>query len=209
MYPQGQSNIGNLLRLIQEDKNQAPAAQIPATDPNSPIRQTIQQPVTSPQSPGSSQIVSLRPEGVIQQGPQAGGNVVPAAQPIAPTAAPVAPASANFSRPVGSSSPSSPSPASAATPSTPFIGTRISSAPSAQKTLGASTAKPVFMSNVAGPSSKYAPKRSGSISGALGGGAGTKNVPTPTPVQPNPIKSTREQLIKSIKQGIGRQQYTA
>src|SRR5581483_7128901 len=99
MYPTGTgSNIGELLRLIQEQKNSSLAAVPPAAQPESPIRGIVQQPLQAPESPTSSRVVSVRPEGVTQQEPQSGqviaaGESVPGGVigPVVPPKASVAP----------------------------------------------------------------------------------------------------------------------
>lgn len=138
MYPQGASStIGSLLRMVQEDQNQNIAGGLPSAQTSSPIRQVVQQPVTSPEAPGSSHVVAVRPEAAIQSGPQAQpGNVVAPVMPPPPVA-PVAPPSSPVSRPAAS-------PAPAAGPSTPApspsplarLGTSIRPT---QSVLGAST----------------------------------------------------------------------
>lgn len=171
MYPNGQgSNIGTLLRLIQEDKNQSVAATSPSSDPNSPIRSLNQQPIQAPNDPNSSRVVSLRPEGVTQSGPQAEAqpNVVAPIMPVAPQAptSPVAPQAPNNP---GSSISSNPTPSF----SSPSIGTRISSAPAptgtsrnfGASTLGISTYKAPTPTKSITPSTS---KVGGSL-GAIGG----------------------------------------
>lgn len=95
------SNIGTLLRLIQEDQNKSLAATPPASEPGSPIRGVIQGPLQAPEAPNSNRVVSLKPEGALQQGPQQPGvapvapggsgqpeGVVAPRIPVAPVAAP-------------------------------------------------------------------------------------------------------------------------
>jgi hypothetical protein len=137
MYPTNQgSNIGTLLRMIREDQNQNIAATPPATQPGSAIREVVQQPLSSPNDPNSARVVSVRPEGVTQQGPdtQVTQPVAPASPAAAPpVVAPTAPkpAAPSVSSP-SASRPSSPSaqpsrPAQSA-PSFPSIGTTIKAA---------------------------------------------------------------------------------
>lgn len=87
----GSGVIGTLLRQIQEDRQTNPAAIPPANDPNSPMRELVQQPLQQVESPDSSRVAQIRPEtpGVAVQPGQPGGvvpapNVVPPAAPIAP-----------------------------------------------------------------------------------------------------------------------------
>lgn len=148
MYQGGGNSIGTLLRLIQEEKASNQAIVNPGDDPSSPIRQTVTEPIRSPESPGSERVVSIRPESAIQQGPsgvvgpqaigpmvQAPGAVVaprvptPVPTPTMPQSQP----SGSTSQPSRNSSPSSPiqSVAGAST-SRPSLGTSIKSQP--QKT---------------------------------------------------------------------------
>lgn len=55
------SNIGNLLRAIQEEKNQSPLLN-PTSDVNSPIRNLTQQPLQQVEAPDSSRVAVVRPE---------------------------------------------------------------------------------------------------------------------------------------------------
>lgn len=109
----GSGIIGTLLRQIQEDRQTNPAAIPPANDPNSPIRNLVQQPLQQVESPDSSRIAQVRPEtpGVAVQPGQPGG-VVPDPNVVAP-AAPIAPvmpsAPAPSATPGGSSIPGTPS----------------------------------------------------------------------------------------------------
>ena len=62
LYPglQG-SNIGTLLRLIQEERQSSPAAIPPALESGSPIRNIIQSPPLDTESPGSNRVIANRP----------------------------------------------------------------------------------------------------------------------------------------------------
>jgi len=94
MYPTNQqSNIGNLLRLIQEEKSTNPAIASPGNEVASPIRDVIQGPIQAPESPGSSRTISARPEGIAAPGSETPGQVVApvAPVPVAAQAGPVAP----------------------------------------------------------------------------------------------------------------------
>lgn len=86
----GSGDIGNLLRLIQEEKATSVLANPPAAEPGAPIRGVVQQPLQSPNDPGSSRVVSTPAEAVAPGGAmsgQPGGVVAPvAAAPIAPVA---------------------------------------------------------------------------------------------------------------------------
>lgn len=150
------SNIGTLLRLIQEDQNRNLAATPPATESSSPIRGVIQGPLQAPEAPQSSRVVSIKPEGALQQGPQqpsvsnvvpagggaiAGGVIAPRA-PVAPVAAP----SFDTGGGGGVSAPSMSSsvPSDSMKTSLPNIGTSIKSVPSSSSfgsVLGSSTKK--------------------------------------------------------------------
>lgn len=102
------SNIGTLLRLIQEEKSKNIAAIPPQADVESPLRASVQEPIKAPESPGTQRVVSIRPEGATMQGPVAGSDLTPVAPVAAPT--PVGPASSPMSNgPIEpSSSPSQP-----------------------------------------------------------------------------------------------------
>lgn len=151
MYQNQGNSIGTLLRLIQEEKASNQANVMPGADPSSPIRQTVTEPIRTPESPGSERVVSIRPESAIQQGPsgvvapqaigpivQAPGSVVAPRVPT-PVPTPTQPMSqtpsGSTSQPSGGGSPSS-SPSSSptqavagASTSRPNIGTAITSQP--------------------------------------------------------------------------------
>lgn len=185
MYPSGISNnIGELLRLIQEEKSSSLAAVPPSSEPSSPIRGMVQQPIQTPEAPGSSRVVSIRPEGVTQQGPEATPTVVSPVMPTpVPTPEPVAPRAASSVSAVSQPSPSAPSsvsrpvPTPVPTPTPPSIGTRITSS-----VKGASVAKtpigppgpPAGYYNKTTPKSRIGPPVVKGVGGAI---------PTPTPVQ--------------------------
>lgn len=189
-YPNGGgSNIGALLRLIQEDQNQNIAASSPASDPESPLREVIQQPIEAPESPGSERVVSIRPEGAVQSGPQA-----EAVSPVAPVApggapsgggvvAPIRPAPVVSSPSDGGGSPAS-SPVSApqsssSSYSSPSIGTSIrpSSAVAGARTSqpNANYTKTVSRPTSSSSSSSFrqpSTSKSGGSLGAIGGTVG-------------------------------------
>lgn len=177
MYPTGQgSNIGTLLRLIQEDQNKSIPAINPANDPNSPMRGAIQGPINAPESPGSSRVVSVRPEGAIQQGEQVQGQVIGPVAPVAPVAqvsGPVAPQASQQRPSSGGGGVSAPQ------ISAPSIGTRITAAPVNRGTsIPASAGIPMNAKNPAyqpaQPSRSVQPStsKSGGSQGAFGGTVG-------------------------------------
>lgn len=121
----GSGIIGTLLRQIQEERQTNPAAIPPANDPNSPIRNLVQQPLQQVESPDSSRIAQVRPEtpGVAVQPGQPGGvvpapNVVPPVTPIAPLTptANAAPGGGSIPGTPSVSAPSSAAPVRAASP---------------------------------------------------------------------------------------------
>lgn len=177
------SNIGTLLRLIQEEKSSNLAALPPAADPNSPIRGTIQQPIKTPESPGSDRVVSLRPEGVIQSGPAAAPVVAPVA-PVAPVPTPVpTPTAPRASAPSATSSNSSPAPRPAT--SFPSIATSIkASVP--QQVLG--TRAPQKASSILDYNRQFFMPKPSSVGGRV---VNSPLAPTPTPApskkKPTPI----------------------
>lgn len=66
IYPSSGGFIGSLLRTIQEERSKAPHVLPPASEPQAPIRAAVQAPLESPispESPGSSRVISVRPEG--------------------------------------------------------------------------------------------------------------------------------------------------
>lgn len=202
MYPtSSNSNIGTLLRLIQEDQNKSLPALNPASDPNSPIRGVVQGPLLSPEDPGSSRQVSIRPEGVTQSGSQ--GSVVAPVNPVGQSVAaprgvvaPVAPVarpsavsvpSASQAAPQRSASPSVSTTASkpaSINAATPTIGTKITSAP--KSVLGASTSLP--------KTTISAPQRAT---------IGTKIASTPSYQGFIPGKSVLDNLINSLLNKTG------
>lgn len=187
LYPSGTgSNIGTLLRLIQEDKSQAPAAQVPAADPNSPIRQITQSPLQSPNDPTSDRVVSLRPEGVNQ--PVGPGEVIPAGGALPPSAAPnpsVVSAGVYTPPPPGAPPPSFGTPPPSSAPSVqasaPPIGTRITTLPQQRP------------SSVRGVSVTPQSSRVGGIISTPNEG-GTILAPTPTPGQPKKSGKTSSDI---------------
>lgn len=99
-YQQVSSGIGNLLRMIKEQRSQGPIVP-PSADVASPIRETVQGPVKTPESPETNRVISVRPE----QSP--GGNVGPVVGPLNPAVpagstpiGPVAPVAPSVNRPV-------------------------------------------------------------------------------------------------------------
>ena len=191
MYPQSGSNIGTLLRLIQEDQNKSLPAINPANDPNSPIRGVIQGPLNAPESPGSSRVVSVRPEGAIQQGEQANPQVVGPVAPVAPVAqvaGPVAP-QAPQQNPSGGGGGG----VSAPQVSAPSIGTRITAAPT-KAVLGATTR---------GTTIPYSIGRNIPINAQItpqrGRSGGQITIPTKITPTPTPDQRPREQIRRDSK----------
>ncbi len=116
MYPSFTGGtIGALLRGIQEDKSQGPLAAPPETQPSSPIRGMVQQPVMQTEAPDSSRMIAVRPE----TAPITGGDS--SSQIVAPVSAPVA-SEAPSVEPVAPVAPAAPAP-STASPSSPVAPT--------------------------------------------------------------------------------------
>lgn len=117
-------DIGTLLRMIQEEQSSSALATPPAAEPGSPIRELTQGPILAPESPGTSRVASLRPEGIASSPVDLQpGSVVPPVAPVAPVAAPIGPV--NPGSP-GVSSPVASRPASQSVSATfPSIGTSI------------------------------------------------------------------------------------
>lgn len=66
IYPSSGGFIGSLLRTIQEERSKSPHVLPPAAEPAAPVRAAVQAPLESPispESPGSSRVISVRPEG--------------------------------------------------------------------------------------------------------------------------------------------------
>lgn len=71
---QSSSAISSLLRLIQQERSQAPTAAMPTADPSAPVREAVSTPLESPiapESPGSDTTIALRPEGMDAVGGEA------------------------------------------------------------------------------------------------------------------------------------------
>lgn len=152
------SNIGALLRLIQEEKSQAPVMALPQESPTSPIREAITGPVMSPESPNSARVVSLRPEGVTgAQGPMGASATLP----VVPAAAPPPP-------PIPASMPGMPGQQGPATPATPSANAAPQAAAAPSRTgsvLGAGTVRlgttvAPTISNASANISRYLPMSS-------------------------------------------------
>ena len=92
MYPQGGSTIGNLLRAIQEEKAKSPLTNAPATEPGSPIRGLIQQPILQAESPDSNRNAVIRPELSTSQEIPGGSRPFDSIPPAQPEANVIAPA---------------------------------------------------------------------------------------------------------------------
>lgn len=120
-YQSGDGTIGGLLRQIQDDKSLNPLQINPQSQPGSPIRGLVADPVFQPEAPDSSRIFATRPEitpalnGSVPPAPEAippiGANpVVAAGQPVPP------PTEASPIEGDQSFSPSNPSPSSSGVP---------------------------------------------------------------------------------------------
>lgn len=190
-YQSTGGDIGTLLRLIQEDKSSTILAN-PAADVASPIRGVVQGPLKSPESPGTTRVASLRPEGSALgvSGPEQ-GVVTPAGAAPVPggVVAPVAPRPTPVPTPTPpSASPSSPAPSMnrpSNMASAPSLGTKITSMPTIMQ-----KAMQVIQKSV-----QKTPTRS--TYGAPIVNVNTKKVPipTPTPVPKNAPRGTRSNYI--------------
>lgn len=196
--PKTGSTIGNLLRMIQEDKSAGPLAAEPSAEPGSPIRELIQQPVFQAESPDSSRVASIRPE--IEAQGEAGGVVSPVSpQPlegagnvIAP-ARPVAPGSPDVVSPSAPSQPSQSGGQSSSPVSFPSIATKITT-PVAAGYKASAPAKP--QGQVQGASTKAAPAPALNLNKAVQSGG--LSFPTKTPQR----QSIGQQIVQGL-QGIG------
>jgi hypothetical protein len=89
MYPNATSSsgIGNLLRLIQEEKAQQMANIPPSAQQAAPVREAVTGPVVGAEDPGTSRVVGIKPEAVI--GPSTPATVtgaIPMRSTVGPTA---------------------------------------------------------------------------------------------------------------------------
>ncbi len=75
------SDIGSLLRLIQEQESSSLAKAQPQADVSAPMRDVVQEPLKGPESPGTATVVSQRPEGV---GVPIGTSITPARASVGP-----------------------------------------------------------------------------------------------------------------------------
>jgi len=133
-YQQSGGDIGTLLRLIQEEKSGSVLNAPPATDPNSPIRGQDQGPLLSPEAPGGTRNVSIKPEGLGGLGaesvvPAEGGSSIQPGRVVGAVAPSVRSASSSAGNPTsGSPVVASVSPSRVSSPSSmPKIGTSLSS----------------------------------------------------------------------------------
>jgi len=67
-YGFGTSNIGSLLRMIAEERSTNPAAMVPSAETASPVRTATAQPVLGAESPGSTMVGNIKPEGTESMG---------------------------------------------------------------------------------------------------------------------------------------------
>ena len=84
-YGMGQSNLGSLLRMIQEERAMNPAGMSPAAEQSTPIRESVSTPVMGATSPGTFLVGNIKPEGIdaLNASPAAPGAAAPAST-IAP-----------------------------------------------------------------------------------------------------------------------------
>lgn len=160
------SGIGTLLRLIKEQRSQSPIIP-PASEVASPIRDVIQGPVKTPESPGTNRVVSVRPE------TSAAGMTEPIG-PVTPVA-PSAPISPVVTRPVFA--PVSPQMSAIKTVEGP-MSMKVSGAPNPTMSL-ATSIKP----NMPSLAPTAIPQRSRSGVSVLE--PGPNPTPTPAPAQPS------------------------
>ena len=82
MYPKiTGGSLGQLLRAIQESREQSPAAIPQASEVGSPIRAMGTPPTVGVESPGSERVISVKPE----------GNIAPGSETISPDGAAMMP----------------------------------------------------------------------------------------------------------------------
>lgn len=139
---QSTGDIGNLLRLIQQEKASSVLNQPPGSQPGAPVRSVVQSPLQSAEAPGSSRVVSTPAEGspnVVAPGGTGGtvasSGIVAPAVPVPPIAP--APAPSGVISPGRAATPSQPSSSGGSSPASspqPSLGTSISAAPAIQST---------------------------------------------------------------------------
>lgn len=189
------SNIGTLLRLIAEEKTQNATLLPPATTPDSPLREVVQQPLKSSESPGSSRVVSIRPESAAPIGPitpDTSTVVAPVAPPVAPEA-PVGPTPVPTPTPVEPKvvAPTAPPTYQAPENISPTVQNQPNSYQLGEKLI---TPKPVSKQPYAAPSTPqpFAPN-----SYQLGQKLAVPKPATPTPVPtPKPVSKPAPQPIQ-------------
>ena len=198
--PSTGSNIGALLRAIQEEKQQSPI-QGTANEPGSPIRNLTQQPVFQAESPDSARVSNVRPE--LQTQAEAPLQVVRSFTPPPPEAvdSPIAATPSVGSR--GSAS-------APARPSAPSIATKIVSAP-APKAAGSVLSASVKKAAAPAPVSKPAPPKpsptpapkNNAAAGAAGAGIGLRLIPQILSRAAAPFLGLIAASNKSLQQGLG------
>jgi hypothetical protein len=149
-------DIGSLLRMIQEEKASSVLAQPPASEPSTPVREVVQEPLQSPEAPGSQRVVSTRPEmaePLAPIAPSTSPDTMPQTEtpvsPIAPAGGPIAPTytpAVNQGGP-GPSAPSAPQGTSpvrvtSAASTGPNLGTAIRSSGATKATSSTSNQQP-------------------------------------------------------------------
>lgn len=203
MYPTaGGNNIGNLLRMIQEENQQNPIiTQNPQTQVGNPVRQSVLEPVKQSEAPDSSRVAVVRPESA----PVVGGEQPQVTPPAPGVVAPIAPAPAAPTPPsVGPmrSSTAMPSATPAARPSlAPNIMPTISKAsPSARPSAAPAPAKST-KPNVPGSSiSAGKPTGQAKLSSAfLTTGSGSSLV---SKIIPNLVTTATKGLVKASGGGL-------
>lgn len=154
------SALGSLLRKIEEERNTGPHRTPQTSQDQSPIREAIQAPLETPESVGSSKMVSMKPEMAVGSGVvppinatpnTAGGNAVIAPPPAGQVVGPTIPAPI---LPSGVANPTAPSQGSFGNPQPSQTSTPTQQSQPSQsggKVAGATTARPSSVS--VGPTS--------------------------------------------------------
>ena len=205
--PNGGSGIGTLLRMIKEQRSQGPIVP-PSAQVSSPIREVVQGPLETPESPETSRVISVRPEtsptstSVAPVGPIAPSVRSSASTPVAPVNPVVAPVNTAVPKQVegpmqakvaGAVAPREVSPMSIGTKITPPPNALVGEAPTS--IVGRSRSGVAVLEPAPNPTPTPAPSRGSSVAGQTKVYAQTgSTVPYPTqgPTPPpsyNPLRN--------------------
>lgn len=193
-YQSGDGTIGGLLRQIQDDKSLNPLQINPQSQPGSPIRGLVADPVFQPEAPDSSRVFATRPEltpSLNAAAPPTPEAIPPiGSNPVVAAGAPVPPPVADVPIEGDQSAPSNPSPSSSGTPQQRSAPSAVPSPAPAPK---ASTPSVLGLATKLAPS--VAPKTNTQSSKVS-----TVQKPTPTPT---PNKTNAATVAGRVATGLG------